>query len=231
MKTNDTKLVVPSSILTAWQEIVDTLAEVFRVPAALVMILNDPDIEVLISSRSEGNPYTPGSKEHLWDSGLYCERVIKTRDRLLIPDALADPEWESNPDVKLNMVSYLGLPVMMPDGRPFGTICVLDNKKNEYSSVFEKLLSKFRDFIQWDIEILYVNKELGDENRRLIDYLRELQTLRGMISICASCKSVLDDQGNWHPIEEYLIRHPEAKFSHGLCPRCMNKLYPGMSEE
>mgnify|MGYP001953189988 CR=1 FL=1 len=68
----------------------------------------------------------------LFDSGLYCETVIKSGKQLLVPDALADKDWENNPDVELNMISYLGFPILFPDGNPFGTICVLDNKKNAY---------------------------------------------------------------------------------------------------
>ena len=39
-----------------------------------------------------------------------AKTVIKTKDKLLVPDALADVDWKNNPDVKLNMVSYLGFP-------------------------------------------------------------------------------------------------------------------------
>lgn len=50
------------------------------------MRLNDPDIEVFVSSKSEGNPYHVGDREHFWGSGLYCESVIKTQDKLLVPN-------------------------------------------------------------------------------------------------------------------------------------------------
>ena len=31
---------------------------------------------------------------------------------------------------------------------------------------------------------------------------------------------------NWNQIEEYIRNHSEADFSHGLCPPCIEKLYP-----
>jgi hypothetical protein len=124
----------------------------------------------------------------------------------------------------------LGFPILLPDGKPFGTICVLDNKENAYSENFEKLILKFRNLVQSDLEIVYMNQVLGDKNRRLTDYLMELQALRGIVPICSNCKSIRDAQGAWHPIEQYLIRHPEAAFSHGICPKCMKKLYPEFSE-
>jgi len=90
---------------------------------------------VLVSSRSDGNSYHPGDREHFEDSDLFCETVIKSGNRLLIPDALVDEHWKNNPDVKLNMVSYLGYPLLFPTGKPFGTVCVLDSKHNEHSPV------------------------------------------------------------------------------------------------
>jgi len=219
------QLEISEPTLDNWQSIVDILAEILAIPAALIMKKDDPHIEVLVSSRSKGNPYHPGERERLWGSGLYCETVIKSEDKLLVPDALADDHWKDNPDVKLNMISYLGFPIIQPDGEPFGTICVLDNKENSYSETFEKLLLKFRDLIQASIEIIYMNQVLGEKNRNLTDYLMEIQALRGFVSICSNCKSIRDAQGHWRPIESYLIKHPEADFSHSFCPDCYKKLY------
>jgi len=230
MTSNKVKLEVPKDILGNWQEIVNILAGTIKIPAALIMRYNDPYIEVFVSSKSEGNPYHPGDKEKLYGSGLYCEKVIKTKDKLLVPDALADVNWKNNPDVKLNMISYLGFPILLPDGKPFGTICVLDNKHNEHSENIVKLMLKFCSMIESHLELIYMNQIFGDKNKRLTDYLIELQALRGLVPICARCKSIRDDQDNWHPIEYYLIRHPEVEFSHGICPECMKKLYPEFND-
>jgi hypothetical protein len=230
MISNEVKIKVPEDVMKNWQEISDLLAGMLEVPAALIMRFTDPEIEVFVSSNSEGNPYHPGDKENLHGSGLYCETVIKTKNKLLVPDALADLNWKNNPDVKLNMISYLGFPILLPDGKQFGTICVLDNKRNEHSENTEKLMLKFRSLIESHIEIIYMNQNLGDENKRLTDYLMELQALRGMVPICSSCKSIRDNEDHWHPIEHYLFQHPETKFSHGLCPKCIKKLYPDFTE-
>lgn len=226
MMTDDVKIEVPPEIREDWQEMTNILSELIGIPAALIMRVTDPYIEVFVSSDSEGNPYHPGEKETLYGSGLYCETVIKTQDKLLIPDALANAIWKNNPDVKLNMISYLGFPILLPNEKPFGTICVLDNKPNGYSQTTEKLLLKFRGLIESHLEMIYMNQILGEKNKRLTDYLMELQALRGIVPICANCKSIRDEQNNWHPIEQYLIRHPIAEFSHGLCPNCIKKLYP-----
>jgi hypothetical protein len=224
------EIVIPEDIVKGWQEIINILAQIAGVPVALIMRLQGPDIEVFVSSESEGNPYHPGDKEYFWGSGLYCETVIKTTGKLLVPNALVDNKWKSNPDIKLNMVSYLGFPILLPNKRPFGTICLLDSKTNEYSKTLEQLMLKFRDLIESHLEMIYTNQILGDKNKRLQDYLMEIQALRGMVSICSNCKSIRNQQGEWHPIDYYLIKHPEAEFSHSMCPKCMKKLYPDLYE-
>jgi len=214
-----------TTIMNTWQEIVDILANIINIPAGLIMRVNDPEIEVFVSSNGEGNPYSPGDKEKLWGSGLYCETVIKTKEKLHVPNALVDEHWNYNPDIKLNMISYLGYPILYPDGKPFGTICVLDNKENAYSDYFDLLVQKFRDLVQSDIALQYMNEALNDENKQLLDYISELKTLRGIVPICSICKSIQDEQGNWNPVEKYLVNHPKADFSHGLCSRCAKKHY------
>jgi len=226
MINDEVKIDVPAAILENWQEIANLLAEIAEIPAALIMRFADPYIEVFVSSNNTGNPYHPGDRENLFGSGLYCETVIRTQDKLLVPDALADTAWKNNPDVKLHMISYLGFPILLPDQKPFGTLCVLDKKPNEYSKTTEKLMLKFRSLIESHLEMIYMNQILGDKNKRLTEYLMELQTLRGLVPICSKCKSIRDNQNNWHPIEHYFIRHPDAAFSHGICPKCLKELYP-----
>lgn len=48
----------------------------------------------------------------------------------------------------------------------------------------------------------------------------ELTTLRALLPICSYCKRVRDDQQYWRSVDEYLARHTQIRFSHGVCPRC-----------
>jgi PAS domain S-box-containing protein len=56
--------------------------------------------------------------------------------------------------------------------------------------------------------------------------MASVKTLRGFIPICAACKKIRDDKGYWKAVEVYVHEHTEAQFSHGLCPDCLDKLYP-----
>ncbi|EKD33843.1 MAG: hypothetical protein ACD_75C02577G0003 [uncultured bacterium] len=58
--------------------------------------------------------------------------------------------------------------------------------------------------------------------------VKKLKYLEGFLPICASCKKIRDDAGNWQQMEEYIGDRSEAKFSHGICPSCAKKLYPDL---
>ena len=64
--------------------------------------------------------------------------------------------------------------------------------------------------------------------KELQEALKNIKTLRGLLPICASCKKIRDDKGYWNGLETYIHQHTEAEFTHGICPECMRKLYPGL---
>lgn len=51
------------------------------------------------------------------------------------------------------------------------------------------------------------------------------RTLSGLVPICASCKNIRSESGQWEQLEQYICDHSEAKFSHSICPNCMQKIY------
>jgi PAS domain S-box-containing protein len=61
---------------------------------------------------------------------------------------------------------------------------------------------------------------------RLQQALDQINVLSGLLSICASCKRIKDERESWQPLESYIQAHSEAKFSHGVCPDCLRRLYP-----
>lgn len=72
-------------------------------------------------------------------------------------------------------------------------------------------------------------KALEDEREHLISNLREaletVETLEGLLTICANCKKIRDDEGVWQQLEMYIEAHSEAEFSYGICPDCIKKYY------
>jgi len=62
-------------------------------------------------------------------------------------------------------------------------------------------------------------------SRKLQETLDEVKTLQGILPICSHCKSIRDDAGAWNRLEEYVSKHSEIKFSHGICPKCAKEHY------
>jgi two-component system, cell cycle sensor histidine kinase and response regulator CckA len=65
----------------------------------------------------------------------------------------------------------------------------------------------------------------------LTDALAQAKTLRSLLPICASCKKIRDDHGYWQQLEVYFQQHEHIDFSHGVCPDCMQRLYPEFADE
>lgn len=56
--------------------------------------------------------------------------------------------------------------------------------------------------------------------------LAEVTALRGLLPICAGCKDIRTEGGEWDTVERYVSQRSEVRFSHGLCPKCVKKHYP-----
>lgn len=70
--------------------------------------------------------------------------------------------------------------------------------------------------------------------RHLEQALKKISLLESFLPICANCKKIKTIGKNkietWQPIETYISARTNTKFSHGICPDCLKKLYPEFSE-
>jgi len=69
--------------------------------------------------------------------------------------------------------------------------------------------------------VRYLNKALSD-----------IKTLESILPICSHCKKIrkpgsdAKDMKSWQPLEAYITAMTTSRFSHGICPECLAKLYP-----
>ena len=90
--------------------------------------------------------------------------------------------------------------------------------------------------IEWKGETVYLaslrditeRKIAEEEKTKLIselqDALTKIETLSGLIPICAWCKKIRDDEGYWKSVENYIEEHSKATFTHGMCTECAKKV-------
>ena len=141
---------VPEKTLAEWQRALDTMAECLGVPVSLIKRAEFERMVVIVANESGDHPFRPGRAARL-DSGVYCETVAARREALLVPNALEDPQWSGGPSVRLGFVSYLGFPLLRPDGELFGTLCVLDRKENEFGDDARELVLRGKTDIERDL--------------------------------------------------------------------------------
>lgn len=67
--------------------------------------------------------------------------------------------------------------------------------------------------------------------KELQNAIKDIKTLSGLIPICASCKKIRDDKGFWNQLETFIQDNSNAQFSHGICPECIEKFYPMLTND
>jgi tetratricopeptide (TPR) repeat protein len=99
-------------------------------------------------------------------------------------------------------------------------------KEQVFNEAADHKLKNLR--ISHEVETLKKESEIHRlKNIELQAALEQVKQLSGLLPICANCKKIRDDTGYWQDVAVYLRDHSEAELSHGICPECMEKLYPG----
>lgn len=98
-------------------------------------------------------------------------------------------------------------------------------KPVEYQEVMARLNAHLT-IRQLQQDLTEKNAELRAKNEQLQQALDHVKRLGGLLPICANCKKIRDDQGYWQDVAIYIRDHSEADFTHGICPDCIQKLYP-----
>ena len=79
------------------------------------------------------------------------------------------------------------------------------------------------DFITkpFDIEALAARLRVAE---RILNLEVTVKTLEGLLPICAYCKDIRDEDDTWHHLENYIATRSGAEFTHGICPKCLEKI-------
>ena len=74
------------------------------------------------------------------------------------------------------------------------------------------------------IRIVLLQRQLAERVAELEEALAHVEELHGILPICSYCRRIRSDADSWHGIEEYVSAHSAARFSHGVCPQCLEKI-------
>lgn len=107
------------------------------------------------------------------------------------------------------------------------TYVILLTAKTDKSSYLEGMEAGADDYLTkpFDAEELRVRLRVAE---RILTLQADVETLRGIIPICAWCSKIRDDDKLWQSAEAYLRKHAEVDFSHSICPECRERQMSGV---
>jgi DNA-binding response OmpR family regulator len=73
------------------------------------------------------------------------------------------------------------------------------------------------------LRMVALQRGLADRVRELEESLTRVKQLQKLLPICAWCKNVRDDGNYWQTVEEYITEHADVRFTHGICPACLDR--------
>jgi hypothetical protein len=79
--------------------------------------------------------------------------------------------------------------------------------------------------VAWTFSV--ISRSLARERmhtQELRDALAKVRVLEGLLPICASCKKIRNEAGEWDLPEVYIHQRTDAEFTHSYCPDCAARL-------
>ena len=181
-----------------------TVASVFDTITEPVLVI-DRDYHVVMKNAAAASVYDWSKKER----HHYCYRVTHSVDRPCIENGLSCPVRDVFATGKATRVVHVH---SSPTGTP---------------QVEEVIASPLRGASGDVTHVVEEIRDLSKHAEEVIENLtNKLKILHGLLPMCAACKMIRDQNGEWIAVDRYIADRTEANFTHGLCPSCVARLYP-----
>jgi DNA-binding NarL/FixJ family response regulator len=142
-------------------------ARLLRSPVALVSLVDD---RRQFFKSSYGLPEPWLSRRETPISQSFCQHVVIRAAPLVIEDARLHPLVYKNLAItKLNVIAYLGVPLMTARGANLGSFCVIDSRPRSWSDDDIETMLELAQCVITEIDL----RECHKEQKRFIADLRE----------------------------------------------------------
>ena len=194
----------------------------------ILAVDDDHDLLKLLSDTLTGHGYLV----HVADSGeVALASVVDNPPELILLDIMMPgmngfevlqwlKERDESCDIPIIFLSALNQTVQRVKGLKLGAIDFISKPFQ-----IEELLAR----VQTHLGAHRLRVRVEEQRDELCSALAKLKVLSGFLPICANCKKIRDENGDWNQLETYIREHSEAEFSHGICPECSPMSLPGCS--
>lgn len=109
-------------------------ARLLDVPVALVSVVEEGrDRQFFVGQKGLSEPWATTCQTPL--SHSFCQYVKAENAPLIVADAREHPMVKDNPAVDaLNVVAYLGVPILLPGAEPIGALCVIEHEPRDWTA-------------------------------------------------------------------------------------------------
>ncbi|HBP86208.1 MAG TPA: hypothetical protein DD706_00760 [Nitrospiraceae bacterium] len=113
-----------------------------------------------------------------------------------------------------------GAPLKTLEGHNLGTLCVIDRVSRELT---QNQMKSLQALCRQAVAQMELRRQLTERDctlKQLKDAVNEVEIPNGWLPICANCKVIRNEKGEWVPTESCIRDRSEAEFIHGICPSC-----------
>lgn len=152
-------------------------ARILKTPVALVSLV-DSDRQFFKSCLGLPEPWSRWRETPL--SHSFCQHVVATGQPLVVPDARRDPHLLDNLAIRdLNVIAYLGSPLILSGGQVIGSFCVIDTKPRAWTDEQISIVRDLAASVMTEIGLRHASSEL---ERRVQERTRDLRTTNEALS-------------------------------------------------
>lgn len=130
-----------------FDRLVQLASEVLGMPVALISLV-DRDRQWFLSRLGLATQETPREM-------AFCAHAIVDQEVLVVPDALLDERFSTNPLVvdEPHVRFYAGAPLRTQEGHNLGTLCVIDREPRQLSEHQVAMLKLMADLVMRELEL------------------------------------------------------------------------------
>lgn len=182
-----------SIALDKWQQHINLLARLFRVPSCMVLQQHHDGFQILITNRNQRQSIATGGFVP-WGMRSLHRQVLEANRELYVPNAILQECWSGFEETENGVVSYLGLPLCWPNGVPFGVLCIMDSQPTDYRDPYFELMNSFKQQIEADLQLLVNEQEISE--LALLDDMTGVYNRRGFNTLAEYKLSVAKRYGH-----------------------------------